>query len=126
MDEYTRECLAIEVARSIGAEQVVETLKWLVLTRGTAEHIRSDNGPEFIAKAVRGWNAIPALEQAGCATICITGAQRPGQRVREPVYRELHREAAGRVPEPQGLRRPVGGAGRDRGLATRAQHGTPA
>ena len=67
VDEYTRECLAIEVARSLGAEQVIETLKWLALTRGTPEHIRSDNGPEFIAQAVRGW-----LEQAGCQTILIT------------------------------------------------------
>jgi len=67
VDEYTRECLALEVARSIGGEQVIETLKWLALTRGTPEHVRSDNGPEFIAQAVRGW-----LEQAGCQTIFIT------------------------------------------------------
>ena len=67
VDEYTRECLAIEVAPSIGGEQVVETLKWLALTRGMPEHIRSDNGAEFIAKKVRGW-----LERAGCETIFIT------------------------------------------------------
>ena len=67
VDEYTRECLAIRVASSIGGEQVVETLKWLALTRGMPEHIRSDNGPEFIAQAVRGW-----LEGAGCRTIFIT------------------------------------------------------
>jgi len=67
VDEFTRECLAIEVARSISAETVVELLKWLALTRGTPEHIRSDNGSEFIARAVQGW-----LEQAGCETIYIT------------------------------------------------------
>ena len=67
VDEYTRECLAILVAPRIGGEQVVETLKWLALTRGMPEHIRSDNGPEFIAQAVRGW-----LEGAGCRTIFIT------------------------------------------------------
>jgi len=45
----------------------VATLKWLALMRGTPKHIRSDNGPEFIARAARDW-----LEQAGCATIFIT------------------------------------------------------
>lgn len=67
VDEYTRECLAIEVARSIKARTVVEVLKWLALTRGTPEYIRSDNGPEFIAHEVGAW-----LEQAGCQTIFIT------------------------------------------------------
>jgi transposase InsO family protein len=67
VDEFTRECLEIDVARSHGAAQVVETLQWLALVRGTPEHIRSDNGPEFIAQAVRDW-----LAQAGCATIFIT------------------------------------------------------
>jgi len=67
VDEYTRECLAIEVAPSIGGEQVVETLKWLALTRAVPEHIRSDNGPEFIARKVRDW-----LKRAGCETIFIT------------------------------------------------------
>lgn len=67
VDEYTRQCLVIEVAPSIGGDQVVDTLKWLALTRGMPEHIRSDNGPEFIAKAVRGW-----LARAGCGTIFIT------------------------------------------------------
>ncbi len=51
-DEYTRECLALEVARSITAETVVDVLTNLFLTRGVPGHIRSDNGPEFIAKAI--------------------------------------------------------------------------
>jgi putative transposase len=55
VDEYTRECLAIEVARSITATAVIETLSRLVTQRGPPESIRSDNGPEFIAAAVRGW-----------------------------------------------------------------------
>lgn len=67
VDEFTRECLAIDVARSHGAAEVVETLKWLALVRGTPAHIRSDNGSEFIARAVREW-----LAEAGCATIFIT------------------------------------------------------
>jgi putative transposase len=57
VDEYTRECLAIEVERSLTAEGVVSTLEYLFEVRGVPGHIRSDNGPEFIAEAVRGWLA---------------------------------------------------------------------
>lgn len=57
VDEYTRECLAIEVARSITAEVVIATLERIVAERGPPESIRSDNGPEFIAAAVRRWMA---------------------------------------------------------------------
>ncbi len=67
IDEYTRECLAIRVARSIPASVVVEALEWLFLVRGVPKHLRSDNGPEFVAKAVRQW-----LEKCGCQTIFIT------------------------------------------------------
>ncbi len=52
-DEYTRECLALEVDRSIPAERVLDVLTNLFLTRGVPRHIRSDNGPEFIARAIR-------------------------------------------------------------------------
>lgn len=51
-DEYTRECLALEVDRSITAEKVVDVLVNLFITRGVPRHIRSDNGPEFIAEAI--------------------------------------------------------------------------
>lgn len=57
VDEYTRECLAIEVARSITAGAVIATLERIVAKRGAPESIRSDNGPEFIAAAVRQWMA---------------------------------------------------------------------
>jgi len=57
VDEYTRECLTIEVERSLTAEDVVSTLEYLFEMRGAPEHIRSDNGPEFIAEAVKGWLA---------------------------------------------------------------------
>jgi putative transposase len=57
VDEYTRECLAIEVGRGMRAEDVVSTLEYLFEVRGVPEHIRSDNGPEFIADAVKGWLA---------------------------------------------------------------------
>jgi putative transposase len=52
-DEYTRECLALEVDRGITAEGMVDSLTHLFLTRGVPKHIRSDNGPEFIAQAIR-------------------------------------------------------------------------
>ena len=55
IDEYTRECLDISVGRSISANDVIERLAELFLMRGIPEHIRSDNGPEFTAKAVREW-----------------------------------------------------------------------
>jgi putative transposase len=55
VDEYTRECLACPVARSFTSGDVVRTLRGLFATRGAPAHIRSDNGPEFIAKRVRAW-----------------------------------------------------------------------
>jgi len=54
-DEYTRECLALEVERSITAQDVIETLKYLFAVRGAPRFIRSDNGPEFIAQAIRAY-----------------------------------------------------------------------
>jgi putative transposase len=55
VDEYTRECLAIRVERKLGSTQVLETLTDLFLRRGPPTHIRSDNGPEFCAEAVKRW-----------------------------------------------------------------------
>ncbi|MGO9074054.1 MAG: IS3 family transposase [Terriglobales bacterium] len=55
IDEYTRECLALRVARRLGSLQVIETLADVMLVRGIPEHIRSDNGPEFIAGELRKW-----------------------------------------------------------------------
>jgi transposase InsO family protein len=54
-DEHTRECLALEVARSITSRDVIGVLRELFALRGTPAHIRSDNGPEFIANRVRAW-----------------------------------------------------------------------
>jgi transposase InsO family protein len=55
VDEYTRECLALKVDRSITSEDVIDTLAELFAIRGVPKHIRSDNGPEFIAKAIQRW-----------------------------------------------------------------------
>ena len=57
MDEYTRECLALPVGRRMGSRPVMETLSDVMLWRGIPEHIRSDNGPEFIAQELRQWLA---------------------------------------------------------------------
>jgi len=66
VDEYTRECLALEVDRSITADRVLDVLTSLFLTRGVPRHIRSDNGPEFIAQTLRRW-----LKQVGVGTLYI-------------------------------------------------------
>jgi putative transposase len=57
LDEYTRECLALEVRRSLTAQAVKEVLTEVVRQRGAPRHIRSDNGPEFIAGVLRSWLA---------------------------------------------------------------------
>jgi putative transposase len=57
VDEYTRECVALEVARSMTARRVTEILAGLFQQRGAPVHIRSDNGPEFIAQEIRRWLA---------------------------------------------------------------------
>ena len=66
IDEYTRECLAILVERRLTAEDVLDQLYNLFILRGVPEHIRSDNGPEFTAKAVRKW-----LKRMGVKTLFI-------------------------------------------------------
>jgi transposase InsO family protein len=66
IDEYTRECLAIRVARRLGSAEVLETLADVMLWHGIPEYIRSDNGPEFIAKELRQW-----LTRLGTRTLYI-------------------------------------------------------
>lgn len=55
IDEYTHECLAIHVKRNLNSSDVLECLADLFMKHGVPEHIRSDNGPEFVAEAVREW-----------------------------------------------------------------------
>ncbi len=55
VDEFTRECLCIDVARRLRSEDVLYRLGRLMLERGVPDHVRSDNGPEFIATALRDW-----------------------------------------------------------------------
>ena len=55
IDEFTRECLAIRIDRKLNSTDVIDVLSDLFILRGVPGHVRSDNGPEFIAKAVREW-----------------------------------------------------------------------
>ena len=66
IDEYSRECLAIEVGRCLRSDDVLFTLSELFTKRGVPQHIRSDNGAEFTAKAVRDW-----LSRIGVKTLYI-------------------------------------------------------
>jgi len=73
IDEYTRECLAIEVGRTFIAREVIDVLQYLFAVRGTPDHIRSRptlrvgaRGPEFVARSVRRW-----LDQTGVGTLFI-------------------------------------------------------
>jgi transposase InsO family protein len=66
IDEYTRECLALKVARRINSFGVIETLVDAMLAEGVPEHVRCNNGPEMVAKALREW-----LAQLGTRTLYI-------------------------------------------------------
>jgi len=55
VDEHSRECLSIDVARRLTSEDVLERLSDLFIRRGVPDYVRSDNGPEFTAKCVRQW-----------------------------------------------------------------------
>jgi transposase InsO family protein len=66
IDEYTRESLAIRVGRRLNSHDVIDTLAEVMVERGVPEHIRSDNGPEFIATRLRKW-----LERLGALPLYI-------------------------------------------------------
>jgi putative transposase len=81
VDEFTRECLCLEVNRGMTSGDVIDVLIELFHVRGgLPEHVRSDNGLEFIAKAIRNW-----LAKADVKTLYIA----PGQPVGERLRREL-------------------------------------
>lgn len=69
IDEFTRECLAVEAGRTFTSREVILALQYLFAVRGAPQHIRSDNGPEFVAKAVQNW-----LEKACVDTLYIQKA----------------------------------------------------
>ena len=67
IDEYTRQCLAIHVARRIRSRDAIDVFADLMEVHGIPEHIRADNGPEMIAKGLRHW-----LTRLGTKTVYIT------------------------------------------------------
>ncbi len=64
IDEFRRECLAIWIDRRLRSTDVIDLLSDLFILRGVPVHIRSDNGPEFVAKAVRDWIAAVGAKTA--------------------------------------------------------------
>ena len=62
IDEFTRECLALDVARGMTSEDVVEVLRQLFMIRGVPTHLRSDNGPEFVAHALRHLTQVTGIQ----------------------------------------------------------------
>lgn len=69
IDAFTRESLTIEVRRSFTERLVLDVLGYLFAVRGAPEHLRSENGPEFVARSVRRW-----LDRAGVKTLYIAKA----------------------------------------------------
>ncbi|CDZ34332.1 Hypothetical protein NGAL_HAMBI1146_08060 [Neorhizobium galegae bv. officinalis] len=66
IDEFTRECIAIRVERKLKAVDVIGVLSHLLILRGVPTHIRSDNGPEIIAKALWEWIAAVGANAYSC------------------------------------------------------------
>jgi len=64
VDEYTRECLAIDVAGSIRSTRVIEVLSKLISIHGAPRYVRSDNGPEFVSTALLKWVVSEQIESA--------------------------------------------------------------
>ena len=117
IDEYTRECLALRVARRLNSQDVIETLSEVMLWRGIPEHIR-----------FRQWAGVCCPAAAGLAPG--TGNQFPvyraWQSVGERVLRELQWEAEGGMPEWGDLLLVEGGTDRDRAVAAAVQPGQTA
>jgi transposase InsO family protein len=67
VDEFTHECLAIRVARKLKAAEVIDVLSDLFILRGVPNHVRSDNGPEFVARSVQAWIAAVGAKTASIA-----------------------------------------------------------
>ena len=113
VDEYTRECPAIVVERSIDADRVVATLDRLAVSRGAPAFVRFDNGPEFIAHAVADW-----CRFNGVGTVL----HRPGLPMAERLDRIVQRPAPRRATQRLALRQPARSPSPHRGLENRLQH----
>ena len=83
IDEFTRECLGIDVGRRLNSQNVLAVLADLMIRRGVSDNIRSDNGPEFAAIAVRQW-----IAKVGAATLLMEPGS-PSQRLRAIAERAV-------------------------------------
>jgi len=108
VDEYTRECLSIEAERTITARDVVKVLAKLFEKRGEPALIRSDNGPEFVAKVVKRW-----LEASGVETLYIEPRLSVGERL---LLRDVHRALWRRAAKEGGVCQSAGSKGAGRRL----------
>jgi hypothetical protein len=127
IDEFTRECLAIRIDRKLRSTDAIDVLSDLFILRGVPAHIRSDNGPEFIAKAVRDWIAAVGAKTAyiepGSPWDGGGSGNDPVDRLPDDgILRELQRETPRRAAQRRGLLQPRRGEDRHRELAPPLQH----
>ena len=108
IDEFTRECLAIRVERKLNSIDVIDVLSDLFILRGVPGHIRSDNGPEFMATAVRAW-----IAAVGAKTAYIE----PGSPWENGYIESFNAQAARRAAQRRDLLLAQGGPDRHRRLA---------
>ena len=113
-DEFTKEGLAIDVNARIRSPRVIDVLSRLVSARGAPSFLRSDNGPEFVSKALLSW-----IVAQGIGTALIE----PGKPSAEWCRGELQRQVPRRVPEPRMVSFACGGEGDHRDLAAPLQRG---
>ena len=117
IDEFTRECLTIRIGRKLKAVDVIDTLSDLFILRGVPGHIRSDNGPEFVAKAGA---------RVDCRCRGQHGLHHARQSLGERLLRELQLEASRRAAQRRDFLHAGGGQGRHRRMAPALQHGPAA
>ena len=86
IDEYTRECLAIDVAGSLRSARVIEVLSKLLSVHGAPRYLRSDNGPEFVSRAILRWLT---QEKIDTAHIDHRSWQAMAERFERVVQREI-------------------------------------
>ena len=86
VDEWTRECLAIQVSGSIRSRHVIEVLARLVCTHGAPRYLRSDNGPEFVSRAILQW-----LSSSGIDTVLIDPGK-PWQNATNESFNDKFRD----------------------------------
>ena len=114
IDEFTRECLAIDVAGGIRSGRVIEVLTQLVSVHGAPRYLRSDNGPEFVARAILRWLQTRADRD---------GVHRSGQAVAEWHRRIVQREVPRRVLDAAVVSESRRRQGRHRAVAAALQRG---